>query len=140
MQEQTKEERREAEYLRTNIHLLPTTTDSIERRLLEIADAEYRTQHKIIDLALDAYEGKIPLSEILLQDTYADDRRILMGNRILRVFLDEAGSARHPVPVGFETIKSFDTDEGTIEYVLIDDVRKYRIEFTAEIPAFKEEE
>lgn len=121
------------EYLQTHIRLLPTKSTSSIERLKELANAGYRREQKIESLELSTYEGAAALEDSIIYDEDYDVKALLMENDIMRVYTDENSNQ-----LSFESVLSYDREAGIIEYVLIDDARKYRVDFTVKIPVFKE--
>ncbi|MBI2581592.1 hypothetical protein HYV87_00500 [Candidatus Woesearchaeota archaeon] len=114
-------------FIREHYHLLPTRTTEVETRMLELTSNGYRADNNINSLEISAYEGTMPKINLTENSSDSGVHSILLGSDVVRMYVSVDGNH------GFEYLADVsgevETGELTLSYILLDDRRKYKVEF-----------
>ncbi|HLD80023.1 MAG TPA: hypothetical protein VJA18_05690 [Candidatus Nanoarchaeia archaeon] len=108
-------------------HLLPTRYTEVETRMAELTSASYRADNNINSLEISAYEGTMPKINPTESINDSGVHSALLRNDVVRMYVSADGNH------GFEYLADVsgevETGEMTLSYILLDDRRKYKVEF-----------
>jgi len=115
--------------IKEHFHLLPNPNEyrKVKDRIKELTDSAYRVAHNITTLTIRSYENeKMPRIDPT-QCLYSGLEALALQNEVVRVYDWDEGK------LGFESVVgmnfNYGDDELTLEYTLIDDERKYIVDF-----------
>lgn len=120
--------------LREYFHLLPTKATEVGARIKELANLSYRVTHNISTLEISSYEkdmsqGEMPSIDLTRNISFGLEA-LALRDEIIRVYTSDGADG---TKMGFEYVADMvkEGDELTLVYVLIDDGRKYKVNFTS---------